>query len=159
MKKAVKKKSTKSSRTKNQSMEKILIENFVSLQKVLTNLSEKFDNLAKQSSELLKLFEDSAKTIIKRDFQPLPTKQINLSTKEMESKLDKLLEQNKIIAKGLTLIHETAKNPEINYSIGTTFKAKETPPTMRPPQNSRVKPIVREDTKRLVREDPNVPAL
>ncbi|KHO55254.1 MAG: hypothetical protein QT10_C0004G0041 [archaeon GW2011_AR19] len=39
------------------SVEKILVENFVSLQKVMTNLSVKFDELSSQISKLLELFE------------------------------------------------------------------------------------------------------
>ena len=42
-------------------VEKILVENFVSLQKVMTNLSLKFDNLAFQISKLLELFEKGHK--------------------------------------------------------------------------------------------------
>ena len=37
--------------------EKILVENFVALQKVMVNLSIKFDNLSGQISKLLELFE------------------------------------------------------------------------------------------------------
>lgn len=43
------------------SVENVLVENFVSLQKVMTNLSLKFDNLTNQISKLLDLFEISAK--------------------------------------------------------------------------------------------------
>ncbi len=95
--------------------EKILIENFVSLQKVLVNLSEKFDNLSVKISDLLTLFEDSAKTIVEKDFHPIDEK----AKREISRKMDSILEQNKMIAKGLTLIHDTAKNPEFDYSIGT----------------------------------------
>ena len=49
-------------------VEKILIENFVSLQKVMTNLSFKFDNLTNQISKLLELFEIYAKDLAKTEF-------------------------------------------------------------------------------------------
>jgi len=49
--------------------EKLLVENFVSLQKVLVNLSGKFDELTRQISELLKLFEDSAKVIVRNEME------------------------------------------------------------------------------------------
>lgn len=156
MEKTVKKKT--SSVKRNTELEKTLIENFVALQKVMTHLSEKFDSLTKQTSELLKLFEDSAKTVIRRDFQPLPEKQIKLDTKEMESKLDNLLEQNKIIAKGLTLIHDTAKNPEIDYSIGKT-----TPPVreMIPKESIMPKKEIPmpNNSKKRVEEQPRVPRI
>ncbi len=84
-------------------IEKILIQNFVSLQKVMTHLSIKFENLTLQISKLLELFEISAKTLAKKDFES------NQSKKDEEKiikKIDTLLDQNKIIAKGLTLMHE-----------------------------------------------------
>ena len=85
-------------------MERALIENFVSLQQVMTNLSAKFDNLANQISKLLELFEISAKT--------LSGKNINLGRDngKVEKKLDDLIGQNKVIARGLTLMHD--KFPE-----------------------------------------------
>jgi hypothetical protein len=87
-------------------VEKILIENFVSLQKVMTNLSLKFDDLTKQLSKLLELFEISAKTLAEKEFEI----EKKGSDKKVVEKIDNLLEQNKIIARGLTLIHE--KIPE-----------------------------------------------
>ena len=44
----------------------ILIENFVSMQRALTNLTLKFDNLADQISKLLQLFEISAKSFAEK---------------------------------------------------------------------------------------------
>lgn len=87
-------------------VEKILIENFVSLQKVMTNLSVKFDNLTKQISKLLELFEISAKTLAEKDVEI----EKKGSNKKVMEKIDNLLEQNKLIARGLTLVHE--KIPE-----------------------------------------------
>ena len=83
--------------------DKILIENFVSLQKVLTNLSLKFDNLANQINKLLELFEISAKTLTEKDFD---FGRSDKNSAEIIKKLDTLSEQNKIIARGLTLVHE-----------------------------------------------------
>lgn len=91
-------------------MEKILIENFIEMQKVMTKMAEKFDHLTKQISGLLDLFENSAKT--------LTEKEINLELKggekekEVLERLNKVLEQNKIIAKGITLMHETASQQQ-----------------------------------------------
>jgi len=47
--------------------EKILVENFVALQKVMVNLSIKFDNLSGQISKLLELFEISAKAFTEKE--------------------------------------------------------------------------------------------
>lgn len=119
-KKVTKKKAPRKKRAspqrKNPQVEKILIENFISMQKVMTGMAEKFDNLSKQISKLLKLFEDSAETLVEKD--------INLQLSESEdqeevlSRLNRILDQNKIIAKGLTLMHETAVNPTTYYSLG-----------------------------------------
>ncbi|NCN86209.1 hypothetical protein GW932_00075 [archaeon] len=99
----------------DRSLEKILIENFISMQKVMTNMAEKFDHLTKQISDLLTLFDESAKV--------LTEKEINLEMKggekekEVLDKLNAVLEQNKLIAKGLTLMHETAITPNSYYSL------------------------------------------
>jgi len=84
-------------------VEKVLVENFVALQKVMTNLSIKFDNLSTQISKLLELFEISAKTMAQKDFE---LGRSSKEEKEMVKKMDDLLEQNKVIARGLTLLHE-----------------------------------------------------
>ncbi len=85
-----------------QRVDKKLMENFVALQKVLVNLSVKFDSLSTQISKLLELFEISAKSLAQKDFEPAGTKE----TKEIKDKLDNLFEQNKLIARGLTLMHD-----------------------------------------------------
>jgi hypothetical protein len=83
--------------------EKILIENFVALQRVITHLSEKFDSLATQISKMLNLFEISAKSLAEKEFDKTEdTKDV----KKVVEKLDGLLEQNRTIAKGLLLLHE-----------------------------------------------------
>lgn len=87
----------------DEKLEKILVENFVSLQKVMVNLSVKFDALANQLSKLLNLFEISAKALAEKDFK---RELENKDAKEIVKKVDNLLEQNKIIARGLTLLHE-----------------------------------------------------
>ncbi len=84
-------------------VEKILVENFVSLQKVMTNLSVKFDSLTNQISKLLDLFEISAKSLAQKEFD-LGKK--GGDDKKIVEKIDNLFEQNKVIARGLTLLHE-----------------------------------------------------
>ena len=92
--------------TKSQT-EKILIENFIALQRVITNLSIKFDKLTNQISSLLELFEVSAKTLAEKDFD---IKKENRDNKQIIEKIDNLLEQNRTIARGVALVHEG--NPE-----------------------------------------------
>jgi hypothetical protein len=113
------------SRTKkeNKNIEKILIENFISMQKVMTNMAIKFDHLTKQISELLNLFEDSARAINEKEINlELKSSQ---DPKEIIERLNKILDQNKLIAKGLTLMHETATNPQTHYSLAPTIPQKE----------------------------------
>lgn len=91
--------------------EKVLVENFVSLQKVITNLSIKFDSLATQISKLLELFEISAKVLAEKDYEVEKSNKENIKILE---KIENVLEQNKTIAKGLTLMHEKI-NPSPSY--------------------------------------------
>lgn len=108
------KKKTQSSPQKKQDMNNILIENFVSLQKVMTNLAVKFDSLSGQITKLLDLFELSAKAFAEKNYS---IKDSEESQKTVE-KLNTLLDQNKIIAKGIALLHEKEmyENPLNNYS-------------------------------------------
>jgi hypothetical protein len=85
-------------------VEKVLVENFVSLQKVMTNLAVKFDNLSDQISKLLELFEISAKTLAEKGAMG--------DDKKILEKIDSLLDQNKVIAKGIALLHERSIMPE-----------------------------------------------
>jgi hypothetical protein len=85
-------------------VEKALIDNFVSLQKVLTTMAVKFDSLSTQISKLLELFEISAKSLAEKGY--------SLEDKKVADKMDNLLEQNKIIAKGVALLYEKEKPQE-----------------------------------------------
>ena len=108
-KRTVKHKTPKKKLHTDNKIEKVLVENFVSLQKVMTNLSVKFDNLASQISKLLELFEISAKTLAKKDFS---LEKGGEGGNKITEKIDNLLEQNKTIARGLTLLHEPASERE-----------------------------------------------
>jgi len=106
-KKAVKKKfpiKTKIiTRTTSQvNVEKTLIDNFIALQKVMTNLALKFDDLSGQLSKLLDLFQISAKALAEKNFNVMGTKE----HENILKRLDNMSEQNKVLAKGLTLLHE-----------------------------------------------------
>jgi len=97
--------------------EQILIENFVSLQKVMTNLAVKFDSLSGQISKLLELFEISAKTLAEKDYSIKSE-----PDKKVAEKLDNILEQNKIIAKGITLLHESNAPEEYPQNVQRNFQ-------------------------------------
>lgn len=102
-KKSKKKAAETSGKTKfpKTELEKTLIENFVNLQRVLANLSVKFDSLSDQISDLLQLFEISAKSFAEKYKPEVGEKKTD---KEFLDKLNTLLDQNKTIAKGLTLM-------------------------------------------------------
>lgn len=123
-----KKNSSKSTNKKNQALEKILIDNFVSLQKVMTNLSKRFDELSGQISKLLELFEISAKSLAEKE---VSIKEDTKDQEEIKKKIDEIFKQNKIIAKGLTLLHE--KEEEI-YSPDEDFYS-DIPPMQQNLQN------------------------
>ena len=89
--------------------EKILIENFVSLQKVMTNLSLKFDGLTSQISKLLELFEISAKSLAEKN------PNLDGHNKQIINKMDSLLDQNKTIARGMTLFGEGAHKQDLPH--------------------------------------------
>ena len=116
---------------KNQDVENILIENFVSLQKVMSNLSVKFDSLTTQISKLLELFEMSAKALAEKDFD---LEKNNRENAKILEKIENVLEQNKTIARGLTLMHEKINEPA-NYPSQIQV------PRIQTQQNSQFKPV------------------
>ncbi|MFH1802770.1 MAG: hypothetical protein ABH864_04980 [archaeon] len=83
-------------------IEHAILKNLVELQKVQTDLSEKFSHLAKEISHLLALFEVTARNFAKN----VPENDQYTKDKEFLEKIDKLLDQNKTLAKGLTLMEE-----------------------------------------------------
>lgn len=93
---------------KNPEITNILVSNFASLQKVMVNLSVKFEDLSNQISKLLQLFELSAKALAEKDFDVEKNNRDN--TKILE-KLENVLEQNKTLARGLTLMHDKMTEP------------------------------------------------
>jgi len=98
-----KKKSTKSKAPTQKEIQIQLTENFVKMQKVMANLSIKFDTLSENLTKLLQLFEISAKSFVqKQEEQPDEAKLLN--------KIDTLLDQNSTIAHGLTLVEEKIRH-------------------------------------------------
>lgn len=99
-KKIQKKKTIISMKKETKSTEQLLIENFVALQKVMANLSSRFDELSNKISSLLNLFEVSAQALAKRNFD------LGNNNQELIRKIDNIAQQNKIIARGVSLLHE-----------------------------------------------------
>lgn len=90
-------------------IDKALTDNFIALQKIMVNLSTKFDNLSNQISKLLELFEISAKSLARTDFEG---DKENKDIKTVLEKLDNISQQAGLIGKGLALIHETSSEKE-----------------------------------------------
>lgn len=107
---------------------KALTDNFIALQKIMVNLSTKFDNLSNQISKLLELFEISAKSLAGKDFEK---DKENKDMKTILEKLDNISQQSGLIGKGLALIHE----------IGSEKESPTMPPAQRPPIPARPRPI------------------
>ena len=101
----------KNPQVKKADTEKILIENFIAMQKVMTHPALSFDNLSKRISRLLDLFEMSAKTLAEKDYE---ADKGTKSDRETNEKLGMLLDQNKTIAKGIAMLHE--KNSDGEYA-------------------------------------------
>lgn len=101
IKRAPVKRKTSTPRKKSEKLEDKILQNLVELQKVNINLAEKFESLSNQISNLLALFEMSA-----RNFAKQPHMQVTEKDKEFLDKIDKLLDQNKTIARGLTLMEQ-----------------------------------------------------
>lgn len=111
-KKRTSRKTHRTTHSRTHGLETEIVKNLVELQKVHTNLAEKFDKLATEISQLLTLFEVTAKTFTKN--APLGEQE---KDKEFLEKIDKLLEQNKILAKGLSLMEERLR--ERMYGSGS----------------------------------------
>jgi hypothetical protein len=86
----------------------VLVENFVKMQHVLANLSVKFDLLSDNISKMMQLIEISAKTFVEK--QQLEKEVLTHGDKDLLEKLDLLMDQNKTIAKGLTLVEEKLRH-------------------------------------------------
>ncbi|MEK6945226.1 MAG: hypothetical protein AABW63_00335 [Nanoarchaeota archaeon] len=87
----------------------ILLENFVSLQRVMTNLAVKLDDLSSNISKLLELFEISAKALAEKDFD------VEKDNRDILDKLNGLVDQNKILARGMALMHERIPREQQQY--------------------------------------------
>ena len=110
-KRKTKTKKTRSSPKKRSEIkiDRALTDNFITLQKIMVNFSARFDALSNQISKLLELFEISAKSLARKDFE---TDRKDKETKKIIEKLDNISQQAGLIGKGLVLIHETSSEKE-----------------------------------------------
>ncbi|MSS74212.1 hypothetical protein EXS72_01060 [Candidatus Pacearchaeota archaeon] len=112
-----------------ESLEEQTLHSIIELQKVHVNLAEKFDKLTHQIENLLALFESAA-----RNFAKQPNMQTTEKDKEFLDKIDKLLDQNKVLAKGLTLMEESMREKLYGQGIRQPVRN----PFQQSPQQSQV---------------------
>jgi hypothetical protein len=102
-KEAKKKKVTKApeeKETKKDKLISILVDNSIAMQKAFTNLSEKMNKVTTQIADLLQLFEVTAHSIAEKP-------ELGFE-REFSDKINVLLDQNKIIARGISLMSQHA---------------------------------------------------
>lgn len=131
--------------SRGRDVDKMLVDNFVALQKVMTHLSVKFEDLTKQISELLKLFEDSSRIIVKNE---MAKKKEDRGDRQILDTMVSILDQNKVIAKGLTLMYEHMLDKDVEKP--EMFKgASSFPP-------SEKRPIAKEDPFSFPEQSPEI---
>jgi len=108
-------------------LEEQTISSLVELQKVHVNLAEKFNKLSNQIENLLVLFELAA-----RNFAKQPSMQNTEKDKEFLDKIDKLLDQNKLLAKGLLLMEEKMRERVYGVSNQNPSADMGKPPSFKP---------------------------
>jgi len=96
--------------------EEMLIENFVGLQRVMINLSMKFENLSDNMAKLLNVFEISA-----RDYMVNKGKTTPEVDRELMSRVNMLLDQNKSIMSSVKTLDEKVKKQESVKSVSASM--------------------------------------
>ena len=81
-------------------------------------MSVKFYHLSDQISKLLQLFEIAAKSFVKKQEVG------GTGDKDLLQKIDALLEQNKVIARGLTLMEEKLRERIYSHQLITEERPK-----------------------------------
>ena len=82
---------------------RLLIENSISLQKVLTSMTISLDGLSKDVKKIVDLFEDANKAF-EQGKRPGEGKTEKTEMKILHDKLNSLIEQNKVMANGIILL-------------------------------------------------------
>lgn len=121
--------SSQNPKQSKESLEEQTLHSLIELQKVHVNLAEKFDKLALQIQNLLALFEVAA-----RNFAKQPHMQATEKDKEFLEKIDRLLDQNKVLAKGLTLMEEKMRERLYGPGVRPAFRGPS--PQMNNPSNN-----------------------
>lgn len=94
---------------------KLMLENSIALQKVLTNLAVSLDRLSKDMEKMLELFKEASKAM--GEEKALGEVDMDRENK-LISRLDNLIEQNRTIAKGLVLLESSIKEKDRQKEYG-----------------------------------------
>lgn len=94
---------------------KLMLENSIALQKVLTNLAVSLDRLSKDMEKMLDLFKEASKAM--GEEKALGEVDMDRENK-LISRLDNLIEQNRTIAKGLVLLESSIKEKDRQKEYG-----------------------------------------
>jgi hypothetical protein len=87
----------------------LVIENSVALQKVVAELAVNLKKLSSDTSEMLDLFREATRTMASEKAEEEAKKS---DIDELKAKVDELVDQNKIIAKGILLLESSLKPKE-----------------------------------------------
>ncbi len=86
----------------------IVLDNFVKLQNVLSNLAVKMDLLTRRIDDLVTIFENASKSFSEQDIH---------AEKKTAKKIDLVLDQNKTIARGISILEERTRNQQPQPTI------------------------------------------
>ncbi len=109
----------------NSKIERVLIENFVSLQKVMTDQAESIRELTQKIENLLEVFETAAKTLAEKDSLEKKPRE---DARQIIEKLDMLANQNRVIAKGVSMLHEGEKPESAPFMNNMSVPVPSSPP-------------------------------
>jgi len=94
---------------------KLLIENSIALQGVLTNMAVSLDRLSKNMEKMLDVFKENSMAIGE---DKASSEVHEAREKELINRLDSLIDQNKMIAKGIILLESTIKEKDKQRDFG-----------------------------------------
>lgn len=103
---------------KGSEISNLILENTVSLQRNLVETTEELKNLNIKLTRILDIFDKASRT-----FQDSLEKGTETGVVELEKKIDALIEQNRIIAKGLLLLGQSTRSATNEVKSG--FKAQQ----------------------------------
>jgi len=110
---------------KKQSTINVLVENSVTLQRVMTEVAISLKALNEKLDNLLGLFDEAAKK-----FNEKKTEQIKIESEkavELKNTLQEITEQNRVIAKGVMLLEQAVRTDNEPEDILPSFKPKPLP--------------------------------